>query len=193
MGLHNSFTATSVLAIAGQCVFICHCHQPNYYNETQVCCPRMESLKTRMAMCSYMHQSRPKFFASEPHTCGENENLSIYIYICMYIYMYVYMFGTCVFHIYTSCPICAYFHIACYSVHCCSRDKTSKTEKLNSRIATGTWKRCGKGGTINYQDGNRLLAYCVTLLPTGRAQCIKDRAISSWGPEPELGMRDSTE
>ena len=34
-----------MLPIAGQCVFICQCHQPNLYNETQACCPRLESLK----------------------------------------------------------------------------------------------------------------------------------------------------
>ena len=58
---------------------------------------------------------------SEPHTCGENGKLSIYIYVGM--------FGTCVFRIYTSCPICARCNISTlYVDHCCSRDKTSKTQ-----------------------------------------------------------------
>ena len=33
-------------------------------------------------------------------------------YIYVYIYMYIYMFGTCVFRIYTSCPICARCNIS---------------------------------------------------------------------------------
>ena len=43
---------------------------------------------------------------SEPHTCGENGKLSIYIYI--------YIYGTCVFRIYILPYLCAmqYFHTA---------------------------------------------------------------------------------
>ena len=48
--------------------------------------------------------------------------------------MYIYMFGTYVFHIYTSCPICAQCNISIlpHVNHCCSRDKTSRTERQNS-------------------------------------------------------------
>ena len=78
---------------------------------------------------------------SEPHTCGENGKLSIY--------MYIYMFGTCVFRI---CihpapfvrdaifPHCMLVHISCN--HCCSRltrDKTNRKERLNvGTSVTGT-------------------------------------------------------
>ena len=46
----------SMLPIAGQCIFICQCHQPNLYNEKQACCPRMESLKN---FSSYMSRGPP--------------------------------------------------------------------------------------------------------------------------------------
>ena len=36
---------------------------------------------------------------SEPHTCGENGKLSIYMYIYMYICIYICIYGTCVFRI----------------------------------------------------------------------------------------------
>ena len=45
---------------------------------------------------------------SEPHTCGENGKLSIYLYI------YIYIYGMCVFYIYILPHLCImqYFHIA---------------------------------------------------------------------------------
>ena len=56
--------------------------------------------------------------------------LSIY----MYIYIYVYMVRAYSVYIYILPHLCAmqYFHIACNRWHCCSRDKTSRTERLNS-------------------------------------------------------------
>ena len=42
----------------GQCIFNCQCHQPNLHNETQLCCPRMESIKN-FSSYVYMYQSRP--------------------------------------------------------------------------------------------------------------------------------------
>ena len=46
------------------------------------------------------------------------------------------MFDTCKFRIYSSCCICAQCNISILHVglcnHCCSRDKTSRTERLNS-------------------------------------------------------------
>ena len=91
---------------------------------------------------------------SEPHTCGENGKLSIYLgraqraphlwckrkivclYIYIFIYLYIYIYGTYVFRIYTSCPICARCNISTLHVgscnHCCPREKTSRTERLNS-------------------------------------------------------------
>ena len=71
---------------------------------------------------------------SEPHTCGVNEKLSVYIYI--YLFIYIYIYGTYVFRIYTSCPICARCNISTLHVgscnYCCPREKTSRTERLNS-------------------------------------------------------------
>ena len=49
---------------------------------------------------------------SEPHTCGENGKLSIYI--CMYIYVYVWYVR--IPYIYTSCPICARCNISTLTV-----------------------------------------------------------------------------
>ena len=54
---HNSFTTTSILSIAGQCIFICQCHQPNLYNETRACCPRMES-SNNFSSSVYMYRSK---------------------------------------------------------------------------------------------------------------------------------------
>ena len=69
--------------------------------------------------------------------------------------LYIYMFGTCVFRIYTSCPICArcnifILHVGSLLVHCCSRDKTSgqKGWTVGTNV-TVTWKRWGKGGSTS--------------------------------------------
>ena len=45
---------------------------------------------------------------SEPHTCGENGKLSIYLYI------YIYIYGTCIFRIYILPYLCTmqYFHMS---------------------------------------------------------------------------------
>ena len=49
------------------------------------------------------------------------------------VYIYIYMFGTSVFRICTSCHICAQCSISTLHVDdCCSRAKTSRTERLNS-------------------------------------------------------------
>ena len=65
---------------------------------------------------------------SKPHTCGENGKLSIYMYVWYVRIPYIYILP----------HLCAmqYFHIACWYMvhvnHCCSRDKTSRTERLNN-------------------------------------------------------------
>ena len=53
---------------------------------------------------------------SEPHTCGINGKLSIYMYN-MYIYIYMYVWYVRIPYIYILPHLCAmqYFHIACYS------------------------------------------------------------------------------
>ena len=59
------------------------------------------------------------------------------LYIYIYVYIYVCMFGTYGFRIYIHpapfvrdaiFPYCMLVHVS----HCCSRDKTSRTERLNS-------------------------------------------------------------
>ena len=61
---------------------------------------------------------------SEPHTCGENGKLSIYMYICLVRTYSVY--------IHPAPFVRDAIFPCCMLVHCCSRDKTSKTERLNS-------------------------------------------------------------
>ena len=62
---------------------------------------------------------------SEPHTCGENGKLSIY--------MYIYIYGTCVFRICILPYLCAmqYFRIA-YWVHVLLLAQETRLERLNS-------------------------------------------------------------
>ena len=86
---------------------------------------------------------------SEPHSCGENG--FIYVIICLY--------GTCVFRIYTSCLICARCNISTLQVsscnHCCSRDKTSRTERLNSGDQRHRdLKKARKGGTTSKTEAD---------------------------------------
>ena len=105
---------------------------------------------------------------SEPHTCGENGKLSIYIFIYIYIYIYlfiyIYIYGTCVFRIYTSCPICARCNISTLHVsscnHCCSREKTSRTERLNSAWeATYRNLKTVRKGRHYYQHWKKCLVF----------------------------------
>ena len=96
--------------------------------------------KTKICLFTYWGSLR------SPHTCGENENLSIYIY------------GTCVFRIYIYIlpHLCAmqYFHIACWLCnHCCSRDKTNRTERLNSGNQRNRNLKTVRKGRHYYQDG----------------------------------------
>ena len=92
---------------------------------------------------------------------------------------------------YTSCPICARCNISTLHVgscnHCCSRDKTSRTERLNSGNQRNRNLKTVRKGRHYYQHRGWLLMCCMTLPPTGSAGSVyyKDRAISLWGPEPE--------
>ena len=70
-----------------------------------------------------------------PHTCGVNGKLSIYIYICIYICIYVCLVRAYSVYIHPApfvrdaiFPHCMLIHVD----HCCSRDKTSRIERLNS-------------------------------------------------------------
>ena len=74
---------------------------------------------------------------SEPHTCGVNGKLSIYIYI----YMYICLVRTYSVYIHPApfvrdaiFPHCMLIHVD----HRCSRDETSRIERLNSENVTGT-------------------------------------------------------
>ena len=62
--------------------------------------------------------------------------LYIYIYIYIFIYLYIYIYVVRTYSVYTSCPICARCNISTLHIgscnHCCSREKTSRTERLNS-------------------------------------------------------------
>ena len=60
----------------------------------------------------------------------------LYIYIYIYLIIYIYIWYVRIPYIYTSCPICARCNISTLHVgscnHCCPREKTSRTERLNS-------------------------------------------------------------
>ena len=89
-------------------------------------------------------QARPNYWGerSEPHTCGENGKLSIYIYMVR------------AYSVYTSCPICARCNISTLHVnHCCSRDKTNRTERLNSGNQRNRNLKTVRKGRHYYQDG----------------------------------------
>ena len=81
----------------------------------------------------------------------------VYIFIYLFIYLYIYIYGTCVFRIYTSCPICARCNISTLHVgscnHCCSREKTSRTERLNSGKQRNRNLKTVRKGRHYYQDG----------------------------------------
>ena len=81
------------------------------------------------------------------HTCGENGKLSIYIYI--------YIYGTYVFRIYIHpAPFvrdAIFPH--CMLVHCCSREKTNRTERLNSGNQRNRNLKTVRKGRHYYQDG----------------------------------------
>ena len=99
---------------------------------------------TRIVYMLYQNSLHKIELLREPHTCGENGKLSIYIYIYMYIYMYIWYVR--IPYMYTSCPICARCNISTLHAgscnHCCSRltrDKTSRKERLNvGTSVTGT-------------------------------------------------------
>ena len=57
-------------------------------------------------------------------------------------------------YIYTLPHLCAmqYFHIACNHWHCCSRDKTSRTERLNSGNQRNRDLKTVRKGRHYYQD-----------------------------------------
>ena len=112
---------------------------------------------------------------SEPHTCGENgkivyifigasaasptlvdkTKICLYIYIFIYIFIYIYMVRT--YSVYTSCPICARCKIStlhvCSCNHCCSREKTSRTERLNSGKQRNRNLKTVRKGRHYYLDG----------------------------------------
>ena len=91
-----------------------------------------------------------------PHTCGLNENLSIYLF---HLYIYIWYVRIPYIYIYTSCPICARCNISTLQVgscnHCCSRDKTSRTERLNSvNQCNRNLKTVRKGGTTTKTEAD---------------------------------------
>ena len=87
-------------------------------------------------------------------------------------------------YICTSCPICARCNISTLHVgscnHCCSRDKTSRTERLNS-----AWEQELENGEEREALLPRRRLIIDVLRDTAAngepvpAQCIKDRVISS--------------
>ena len=87
---------------------------------------------------------------SEPHTCGENGKLSIYIYV----YICICLVRAYSVYIYILPHLCAmqYFHIDCNHWHCCSRDKTSRTERLNSGNQRNRDLKTVRIGRHYYQD-----------------------------------------
>ena len=109
---------------------------------------------------------------SEPHTCCVNGKLSIYLFL--YIYIYIYMVRA--YSVYTSCPICARCNISTLHVgscnHCCSRDETNMTERLNSGNQRNRSLKTVRNGRHYYQNGGWLLTCCVTLPPTGSASSV---------------------
>ena len=86
-----------------------------------------------------------------PHTCGENGKLSIYIYIYLLIYIYIYIWYVRIPYIYTSCPICARCNIS--TLHVGSREKTNRTERLNSGNQRNRNLKTVRKGRHYYQDG----------------------------------------
>ena len=73
--------------------------------------------------------------AASPTLVVKTENcLYICIYVCIYMYICIYICIYVSVYIYILPHLCAmqYFHTACNHWHCCSRDKTSRIEKLNN-------------------------------------------------------------
>ena len=128
-------------------------------------CEGTEELQDICTRVPFLYPSYNWGERSEPHTCGENGKLSIYMYIYMYniciyiyvyiciiyvyiciIYMYIYVWYVRIPYMYTSCPICARCNISTLHAgscnHCCSiltRDKTSRKERMNVETSvTGT-------------------------------------------------------
>ena len=86
----------------------------------------------------------------------------------IYVYIYVYLFGTCVFRIYIHpasfvrdaiFPYCMLVHVN----HCCSRDKTSRTERLNSGNQRNRNLKTGEEREALLPRWGWLLTCCVTL------------------------------
>ena len=82
----------------------------------------------------------------------------VYIFIS-FIYIYIYIWYVRIPYIYTSCPICARCNISTLQVgscnHCCSRDKTSRTERLNSvNQRNRNLKTVRKGGTTTKMEAD---------------------------------------
>ena len=106
----------------------------------------------------------------------------ICIYICIYIYMYIYI---CIYIYMIVCLVRAYsvyIHPAPFvrdaifpycmllgSVHCCSRDKTSKTERLNS---VGSQQGLEHGEERGAQLSRRKLIISVLRDTAANGQCI---------------------
>ena len=86
-------------------------------------------------------------------TLVDKTKICLYIYI--FIYLYIYMVRT--YSVYTSCPICARCNISTLHVgscnHCCSREKTSSTERLNSGKQRNRNLKTVKKGRHYYLDG----------------------------------------
>ena len=53
---------------------------------------------------------------SEPHTCGENGKLSIYLFIYIYIYIYIFIYMVRAYSVYAFCPICARCNISALNI-----------------------------------------------------------------------------
>ena len=73
---------------------------------------------------------------------------------------------------YTSSPICVWCNISTLHVgscnHCCSWDKTSRTERLNSGNQCNRELKMVRKG--RHEDGDWLSTCCVTLPPMGRTR-----------------------
>ena len=80
-----------------------------------------------------------------------------FVYIYIYLYIYIYIWYVRIPYIYTSCPNCARCNISTLHVgscnHCCSRDKTNKTERLNSGNQRNRNLKTVRKGRHYYQDG----------------------------------------
>ena len=109
----------------------------------------------RAAQTAEERDARLRQIRDNRHACAFELTLAPTM-LCIHL---VYTYGTCVFRIYTSCPICARCNISTLQVsscnHCCSRDKTSRTERLNSgNQRNRDLKKARKGGTTSKTEAD---------------------------------------